>query len=67
MECTWKELRSEKEVTTDEALLELKEGSEPCNSHELVIIIIFVVLSLHGNQDIPYDKSHLWFFLFNQN
>ena len=38
-----------------------KEG-EPWNYHELVIIIIFVVLSLHGNQEIPYVKSYLLFF-----
>ena len=31
---------------------ELKKGGKPCNCRELDIIMIFVVLSLHGNQDI---------------
>ena len=32
----------------------------------IVIIIIYVLMSLHGNQDISCVKSHLLFF-FNQN
>ena len=43
MECTWKDLGSEKEVDPDEALLGLKKGGEPCDCRELDIIIIFVV------------------------
>ena len=39
-----------KKSCLDGALLELKKWGEPCNCRELVIIIIFVVLSLHGNK-----------------
>ena len=43
-------------------------GGEPCNCHELVIITFFLLfnlflLSLHENQDIPYVKFHLLFFI----
>ena len=54
-------LDPKKKSPPDEALLELKKGDEPCNCRELVIIIIFIVLSLHGNQDIFYVKSYIFF------
>ena len=55
-------LDPKKKSPHDGALLEFKKGGEPCDCRELLIIIIFVVLSLHGNQNIPYVKSHLLYF-----
>ena len=54
MECSVKDLRSEKEVVPCWSPTETQKGGEPWNCRKLVIIIIFVVLPLHGNQYNSY-------------
>ena len=58
MEYFWKDLGYKNKVAPEGTLLELEKGSEPYNCCEFVIII-FVVLSLHGNQDIPYVNNNI--------